>query len=93
MIVFGTRTYLYQLAMITLVCGRCHNPAAHALRKRVTKFTLFFIPLFPLSTRHQLQCTFCGLDQGIAEQQAHHLQATAAQQQGYGAPQAQPYTG
>ncbi|WP_280252027.1 zinc-ribbon domain-containing protein, partial [Nocardia abscessus] len=46
--------------MITLVCGRCGNPAAHALRKLVTKFTLFFIPLIPLSTKHYLECTWCG---------------------------------
>ncbi len=60
MIIFGTRGYLYQLAIMTLVCGRCGNPSAHTLRKRVTKFTLFFVPLFPISSKYATQCTFCG---------------------------------
>ncbi|WP_433891060.1 zinc-ribbon domain-containing protein [Streptomyces sp. CA-111067] len=78
MIIFGTRRYLYQLAMLTLVCGRCGNPAAHTLRKRVTKFTLFFVPLFPMSTKFSTQCTFCGVEQQLPKEQALQLQAQAA---------------
>ena len=104
MIIFGTRSYLYQLAILTLVCGRCGNPSAHTLRKRVTKFTLFFVPLFPFSTKYQTQCTFCGAEQKITKEQADQLLAQAqnpaggygGQQQGqqgqqpYGQPQ-NPY--
>ncbi|WP_329122808.1 zinc-ribbon domain-containing protein [Streptomyces sp. NBC_01465] len=99
MIIFGTRGYLYQLAMLTLVCGHCGNPAAHTLRKRVTKFTLFFVPLFPISVKYTTQCTFCGMEQKITKEQADGLQAQP-QQQAYGqqdAPQQQagqnPYQG
>ncbi len=74
MIIFGTKGYLYQLAILTLVCGQCGNPAAHTLRKRVTKFTLFFVPLFPISTKYLTQCTFCGADQKVTEEQAKQLQ-------------------
>ncbi|MEV8526110.1 MULTISPECIES: zinc-ribbon domain-containing protein [unclassified Streptomyces] len=85
MIIFGTRRYLHQLAMLTLVCGNCGNPSAHALRKYVTKFTLFFVPLFPFSTSFRTQCTFCGLEQQITKQQADGLLAQqAAPQQTYG---------
>lgn len=92
MIIFGTKGYLYQLAILTLVCGNCGNPAAHTLRKRVTKFTLFFVPLFPLSTKYVMQCTFCGADQKITKEQAEQLQAQAASGQAYGQPQQQqPY--
>ncbi|GAA4068533.1 MULTISPECIES: zinc-ribbon domain-containing protein [Streptomyces] len=85
MIIFGTRGYLYQLAMLTLVCGRCGNPAAHAIRKSVTKFTLFFVPLFPISTKFRTQCTFCGLEQGITKEQAEGLLAApVAPQEPYG---------
>ncbi|MCC3330719.1 zinc-ribbon domain-containing protein [Nocardia abscessus] len=63
--------------MITLVCGRCGNPAAHALRKLVTKFTLFFIPLIPLSTKHYLECTWCGASSPIAAPQIPDLLARA----------------
>ncbi|EGX58557.1 hypothetical protein SZN_17007 [Streptomyces zinciresistens K42] len=95
MIIFGTKGYLYQLAILTLVCGRCGNPAAHTLRKRVTKFTLFFVPLFPVSTKYATQCTFCGAEQHVGGEQAGQLQAQAAAggpggQQPYGQPQ-QPY--
>jgi hypothetical protein len=99
-IIFGTRGYLYQLAILTLVCGRCGNPSAHTLRKRVTKFTLFFVPLFPLSTKCSTQCTFCGAEQSVpkewAEQVQVQAQAASAQDgqggQAYGPPpQQQPY--
>ncbi|WP_335935652.1 zinc-ribbon domain-containing protein [Streptomyces sp. PTD5-9] len=84
MIIFGTRGYLYQLAVLTLVCGWCGNPAAHALRKRVTRFTLFFVPLFPFSTKFATQCTFCGGEQRISKEQADELLArhTVARQGG-----------
>ncbi|WP_329401732.1 zinc-ribbon domain-containing protein [Streptomyces melanogenes] len=88
MLIWGTKGYLYQLAMMTLVCGNCGNPAAHGLRKYVTKFTLFFIPLFPVSTKYRTQCTFCGMEQQITKEAAEQLLATAAAPQpGY---QAQP---
>ncbi|MDX3456539.1 zinc-ribbon domain-containing protein [Streptomyces sp. ME02-8801-2C] len=91
MIIFGTKGYLYQLAILTLVCGQCGNPSAHALRKRVTKFTLFFVPLFPFSTKYTTQCTFCGVEQKVTKEQAEHLRSsgtegrthTPSQQQSY----------
>jgi hypothetical protein len=85
MIIFGTRGYLYQLAMLTFVCGNCGNPAAHALRKYVTKFTLFFVPLFPISTKYRSQCTFCGIEHHLAKEQAEALLAQAAAPAGYSA--------
>ncbi|MEV8089012.1 zinc-ribbon domain-containing protein [Streptomyces nigra] len=94
MIIFGTKGYLYQLAVLTLVCGQCGNPSAHALRKRITKFTLFFVPLFPVSTRYATQCTFCGAEQKVTQEQADQLLSQATPggpgQQAYGEPQ-QPY--
>lgn len=97
-ILFGTKGYLYQLAILTLVCGQCGNPAAHTLRKRVTKFTLFFVPLFPISTKYATQCTFCGAETKVNAEDAEQLQAQAAagghggqgQMHGGQAPQ-QPY--
>ncbi|WP_055716102.1 zinc-ribbon domain-containing protein [Streptomyces torulosus] len=94
LIIFGTKGYLYQLAILTLVCGQCGNPSAHTLRKRVTKFTLFFVPLFPVSTKYQTQCTFCGAEQKVTAEQAEQLQAQgAASPSGHhqGQSQQQPY--
>ncbi|MFF0743940.1 zinc-ribbon domain-containing protein [Streptomyces sp. NPDC004111] len=75
MIIFGTKGYVYQLAMLMLLCGQCGNPAAHALRKRVTKFTLFFVPLFPVSTKYVTQCTFCGAERVVEHAEAERLRA------------------
>jgi hypothetical protein len=79
------------------VCGRCGNPAAHTLRKRVTKFTLFFVPLFPISTKYATQCTFCGAESKVSAEEAEQLQTqanaggqTGGQVHGGQAPQ-QPY--
>ncbi|MFV0137825.1 zinc-ribbon domain-containing protein [Streptomyces sp. HMX87] len=94
MIIFGTKGYLYQLAILTLVCTQCGNPAAHTLRKRVTKFTLFFVPLFPVSTKYATQCTFCGAEQRLTAEQAEQLQDRAAGDpdgRPHGQPQQQPY--
>ncbi|MFD6418357.1 zinc-ribbon domain-containing protein [Streptomyces sp. NPDC060194] len=76
MIIFGTKAYLHTLAMLTLLCGVCGNPAAHPLTKRVTKFTLFFVPLFPVSTRYRTQCTFCGAERKLDAAEAERLLAT-----------------
>ncbi|MFC8986487.1 zinc-ribbon domain-containing protein [Streptomyces sp. NPDC056956] len=101
MIIFGTKGYLYRLAILTLVCAQCGNPSAHTLSKRVTKFTLFFVPLFPVSTKYATQCTFCGAEQRVTAEQAEQLQAQGHGQggpggpggQGHGQPQQQPYQG
>ncbi|MFG2294179.1 zinc-ribbon domain-containing protein [Streptomyces sp. NPDC048603] len=78
MIIFGTRVYLHQLAILMLTCRFCGNPAAHAVRKYVTKFTLFFVPLFPVSTTYATQCTFCGAEQEVPKEWAEQSQAQAA---------------
>ncbi|WP_274562012.1 zinc-ribbon domain-containing protein [Streptomyces spiramyceticus] len=91
MIIFGSRSYLYQLAILTLVCGRCGNPAAHTLKKRVSKFTLFFVPLFPFSTKYATQCTFCGAEQQVPKEQAEQLQVQAQQGGGDGQGHGQGY--
>jgi hypothetical protein len=74
-IVWGFRRYATQLAMLTLVCGQCQRPTAHPLRRVVTKFTLFWIPLFRTSTKYTLQCTFCGAAQHVTPEEAERLLA------------------
>ncbi|MER5727130.1 zinc-ribbon domain-containing protein [Streptomyces sp. NPDC002138] len=78
MIIFGTKLYVYQLAILTLTCRHCGNVAAHMLTKHVSKFTLFFVPLFPFSKTYATQCTFCGMEQVVPQQWAEESQAQAA---------------
>ncbi|MEU0788518.1 zinc-ribbon domain-containing protein [Amycolatopsis sp. NPDC005961] len=95
MLIWGWRTRIYVLAMTTFLCGRCGNPASHAVRKAVTKFTLFFIPLFPISVKYSAQCTFCGIENRIPKEDAVRLQAQEEQGQGAqsGYPQQPPSQG
>lgn len=78
-IVWGFKRYVSTLAMLTLVCVGCHQPTAHPLRKVVTKFTLFWVPLFPTSTKYTLQCTFCGYAQQLPTEEAERLLAGQTQ--------------
>jgi hypothetical protein len=92
--IFGTRRTVAQLAMVVLTCANCRRTAANAVLKTVTKFTLFFIPLFPVRTRYATQCTACGFHQGIDKGQAEQLrqgppaggQQFGQQQNGHAAP-------
>lgn len=62
MIIFGARTTVRLLAILNFVCARCGNPSAHRLEEQIRKFTLFFIPLFPIGRRRTYgTCTYCGL--------------------------------
>jgi hypothetical protein len=81
MIIWGFRHTVLQLAMVNYVCGYCSNQAAHALRKVVNKFTLFFIPLFPVSTKYFTQCTFCGATNRLTKEQAEQVQGMGSLQQ------------
>lgn len=78
MIIFGSRTKVYVLAMLSLICNACHNPSAHQVLKRQTKFTLFFIPLFPVRpAKYVTQCTYCGQVSNLTKQQVEELMVSS----------------
>lgn len=99
MIIFGTSSKVIQLAMLNLLCGFCGNPSAHALRKRVLRFSLFFIPLFPVApAKHSLQCTFCGAQSEVSKENAEQLlqqggQGPQSAAPGQHPPQSSPFAG
>jgi hypothetical protein len=79
-IIFGTRTTVRLLAILNFVCARCGNPSAHRIEERVRKFTLFFIPLFPIGARRTYgTCTYCGLVTDIDPPTRERLLAQAQQ--------------
>jgi hypothetical protein len=78
LLIFGFKSYLRQLAIITLVCQNCGNPAAHRVVERIRKFTLFFVPLFRVSRKYSMTCTFCGQTTAITAEQAEHYARSAA---------------
>jgi hypothetical protein len=89
--IFGTRRTVRQLAMVVLTCANCHRTAANAVLKMVTKFTLFFIPLFPVRTRYATQCTACGYSATIDKGQAQQLAQAPATGSGPGQQFGQQY--
>lgn len=80
-IVWGIRNYQKSLALVTLACRNGHV-AAHHLVQVTRKFTLFWIPLFPVSNKYFSFCSMCGVsvpwDKDSIEQMAANLQAQAA---------------
>ena len=76
MLIFGLSSRDLLLATLTLVCERCHRQGAHHLLKRVRRFSLFFVPLFPVGTRYLDVCTVCGRTAGVAREAAERAAAT-----------------
>ena len=75
-IIFGFRTVVKRLAMLTMLCAFCGNSAAQAVSRRTTKFALFFIPLFPVRrSAYDLQCTHCGATSRLEPDEALRLTA------------------
>jgi hypothetical protein len=68
------------LGTVMMLCQRCQRPSAHAVFKVRTWFTLFFIPIFPVSIKYATACSMCGVGTQIDKAQAEHLQSAAAQQ-------------
>ncbi len=70
MLIWGFRATSIVLTTAVYVCDRCGTNAAHRLTKRVRRFTLFFVPLFSVSTTYVDTCTACARDVEVARAQA-----------------------
>jgi len=69
-LIWGFRATSIVLTTAVYVCDRCGTNAAHRLTKRVRRFTLFFVPLFSVSTTYVDTCTACARDVEVARAQA-----------------------
>ena len=70
MLIFGLGVKESLLATLVFVCETCGNNAAHHLVKRVRKLSLFFIPIFPVSTKYVDSCSACGRMLEVSRDQA-----------------------
>jgi hypothetical protein len=73
LIIIGWRSSVVRVAMLTLLCHFCGRQGAHSLDKLSKKFTLFFVPLFPISTNYVLTCAACGVSQPVMKHMARRL--------------------
>jgi hypothetical protein len=78
-ILFGLRTRSKVLARLLLVCNLCGRPAAQTVYRRMRWFTLFFIPVIPISRHYRMQCALCGQVGTISKEDADRLVAMAAE--------------
>lgn len=81
-LLFGTRASESVLSIVTFICAFCGQNVAQRVIKSVTKFTLFFVPLFPVSTRYFVECSNCGGRTNLTKAQADNSVAWAAGRRG-----------
>jgi hypothetical protein len=61
MLIWGTRWSAVTLGQLSYACTNCGKATGHSAVVRKGKFTLFFIPLFPIGKRYMIVCNLCGL--------------------------------
>lgn len=71
--IVGTRPRARELRMLTMVCWKCSQPAAHRLNETKNHITLFFIPIIPLGKKQTLQCLLCGANQELDDAQTRDV--------------------
>jgi transcription elongation factor Elf1 len=77
-IIFGFRTASAVLATLAFQCARCGHQAAQRVVEIRRKFTLFFIPLFTVSTKRFLVCVACGSTTPLTKEQADQMVQAAS---------------
>jgi hypothetical protein len=79
MIIWGLRTRGKTLGQVQLTCPNCHRPAMTGLGQSRRWFTLFFIPIFPISgSTTTAVCGLCGYRYQVDTKQAQALLAQPA---------------
>lgn len=72
LLIFGTRLSEAVINVVRFVCAYCGADAAQNVVKRTNRFTLFFVPLFPVSTKYHNECSNCGGQTELTSAQAQH---------------------
>jgi len=83
LLIFGTRVSAVLIVLVMMVCPHCHVEAQQRVVKHVNKFTLFFIPLFPVSTRYFVECSNCGAATALTKEEADNSVAWVAGRGGH----------
>jgi len=71
-IVWGTRGYekLLGKSVVYRECPNCHNTNNYIIKKIGSKFALFWIPLFTISSKYYMICPICNHGTEITKEQA-----------------------
>ncbi|MBE1490909.1 zinc ribbon domain-containing protein [Plantactinospora soyae] len=78
-LIFGLRTKSERLGLVPMACRVCGQSGSMLLVREITRFSLFFVPLFRVRTKHRLYCTnpLCGAGTDIGAGEARRLLAGA----------------
>ena len=58
---FGLRTKTRGIKQVECPCTKCARRTMFTAVEVKRYFTLFFIPVIPLGTKHLIRCNLCGL--------------------------------
>ena len=77
LLIFGLRTKASLLGVVTLACGVCGQSGPMRLVRESTRFSLFFVPLIPVRTKHVAECAnpYCGARFPVDADEARRLTA------------------
>jgi zinc-ribbon family len=71
-LLFGTRASDAVINVVAFVCNYCGVHAQQQVVKRSTRMTLFFVPLFTVSSSYYNTCNNCGGTTKLTKAQAQH---------------------
>lgn len=76
-IIWGSRVKETTLGNLGAIwrCDHCNNDSHYRVFKRATWFTLFWIPIFPYSTKYYVTCPVCGYGKEMKKAEAEELMA------------------
>lgn len=57
-------------------CGHCNNASRYKIFRRRKWFTLFWIPIFPFSSKYYVCCPVCNFGQEVPKAEADRLLET-----------------
>jgi hypothetical protein len=77
MSIYGHRTMVRQLALIMTICERCEQRALLQVNRRITKFTMLFIPLLPIRSSYFTRCAACNKSHPLRKETAMQMVARA----------------
>ena len=72
-IIYGYRTRNKPLGQMQYVCPKCSQNANHTVVKTQYMMTLFFVPLFPVSSKYTATCNNCRFQEKVEKQQAKQM--------------------
>lgn len=71
-IIWGTRTMDKTMGytLQQYQCGRCNNASNYRIFRRRKWFTLFWIPIFPYSSKYYTTCPICNYGRELQKEEA-----------------------